>query len=372
MPYSVILARPSSRTARGGFIRFARDFYSIFPHDHGLTISGPLVQLPSNSILELLKKLKLRHSNDILVVSHANPNGLALSIHSRKVQWCAMAMLLHYARIERAYQAVKNKTDPKAWYQVVRFATQVISFRSAQQAYRSVTVLGKSPFSQEFKDEVKKMGKAAVLNNCRSSVEKRLKYFKRELGMPSKTLNSYLKELRAVHRRGRINNLEIRGCNIGGKPFTLRILGLFFNVKRISGIDVVDMFGMSRVTVHGSARSSAFQRALRRYKRRRTTVYYKPAGLPKYRNELLFVRHRLYPEIIAERAKIVEKFFVEKFGVPMAWFLFAKVMIKLDIPHTGRTKLPVHFLDTRPILFPNDKGFRRHIKRVSIVNPFSI
>ncbi len=395
MSYKVFVAS-AARSEDDAFLAFAPRFYQMFPHDHGLDVELPVITLPEPTMLSLLVQIKQAGHRDILIVTHANRNGLDLMLSPQKDQWRAVTMLLHLARWERVYETVKNKTNPAMWFELYRLVTADYEMRNAEQAHRTMLPRRQSGKSRQFEQEVQAIRgsknrtdaeKAKLLHEkveqVRKKFQERKRWARRDIGLPEHVIDSYLVNLRAVHRL-RIRNVEIRGCDIGQNNMLLWQLLFFFGAESLSALRVGDRFGDCVLEVVRKPQhfNRVMNSRLRHYlgptqdiarygggryvrsidRQRGEAFLYQPQGARHYRNRLIFIRVRVRgrerSQATAAHADAARQFFNNKFGR-----LAANRQLRL-LPRV-QIHIPVQYTETSPFYFPQDSRFGRYISRIS-------
>ena len=396
--YNVVLAK--SKTSKDRFLNDAPSFYKTFPHDHNINVKLPVKTLNSNSLLELLKELERCGNSNVLIVSHANTNGLYLSMNSNKAQWVVITCILLYANIEKRYRSLKNETDPEKWGAIINEVTKTLNMYSASQALQTLsdksTSKGKKDFDKiirdykSIKDQAHKQKEAArIVKMVNNQVNKTLKDLLKISSLSRKNMDAYVKQIRKMYSLKR--NIEIRGCNIGNNPTVLKILCLLFNAQYINAPRVTVMFGKSSIHIRKSQKTlnALMKKGVKKFisnkpaysgctkkscswlggqttniikNINRQALYYHPQNIASNKDELLFIRRNSIGLIIAEDISIVENFATKKFGKLAPGKQFTANM----------KTLPIQLTDTKPFLFRQDTGFNNYLVRVSNPGNFSL
>ena len=373
-------------------------YYKTFPHDLDIYVKQPEI-LSKNTYLELLEKINDCSYRNILVVDHANEQGLSsleFVTGGNIMPWEGMARLLLYLKVKRAYNKIKNKRKPEQWFDLYKIITRSYEMNTSSEAYYEILddYSESGNFLQDYKNEIKKFKNDRNVDSEIKLIEKiyfdsNIKNYENflttnirdPLSLPNdndKTLNDYFRILSKVHKK-KLNNLAIRGCDIGKHKSILAMIAEFFNVQNINAPRVFILFGMAQIIIKSNQiiLRNEMKKSLQEesdvtigdwycpwkgnrganvfyFEENRSALYYHTKKLASKKNELLFVFKETGSHIIAEDVSIIKFFTKRNFGD-----------ISAGKRHTLRNGqyLPFYGLDTKPICFPKESRYELYITR---------
>jgi len=257
-------------------------------------------------------------------------------------------------------------------------------------------------------DESIKIKKAVEIVNFIKikKIESQVNTLKSEIKMSETLMNDYLNILRKIHTL-KLNSLVIRGCEVGAQWGLLDMMRLFFNVQHINAPKCWVYYGQARVLIQEKQwffREAAKQTSKKWLGRNlepkkwiggKTTyltnprdenkrgIYYHAEGLKTRKDELLFFT---FPRkdnpndnrvvLIAEHINIVMNFFEKNFGKvsPAKANITRKFKLRNQYGTMMNSRgqyllLPYCYLDTTPIVFPQNAEFNNYICSISQKRP---
>ncbi|OFY67466.1 MAG: hypothetical protein A2Y71_14200 [Bacteroidetes bacterium RBG_13_42_15] len=415
MAYNAIIANPKGNFALKG----ASEFYSYFPHDYKIEIDSVKV-LGNNTFLELLVEINNCKNRDILIVSHGNLkqglNSFNFNLEKKVVSYRGMFWMLLYIKITETYNALITEKNPEVWVDKLKFIKYTYNASTVEKAAYELANINTPSYSniiiEKLKDKVaflkelisdKEVDESTKADYAKLIIDLFTEYvhnwqriiLDNRLFISETIMNDYTIQFRKINS-DRINNLAIRGCNIGRDKNLLYIFSVFFSANCVNAPKIKILFGFADTIIQqkqndlqkemlGSLRKVAIRNRkkvghsfgyleLAGSKKRKQTsaIYYHPENYAVNKDEVLFLKHNGQDGhkilIIAEHMDIVLEFFTKKYGniAPNKKFEIQTINKRGFI----RKVLPIYFIPgTYPIVFPQDNKFFDYLETFKLQNP---
>jgi hypothetical protein len=411
MGYSVFVAKSTT----GGadlFLKHAPTFYNTFPHDHRIEINIPANVLAQNTFLSLFKGITDCNNRDILLVAHGTKErGIFLGFGTGRpfFSYQVIFYIFLYKKLTKLFNQISLKRNPEEWVEIFRFIrpdkgynlsnpanalkelktllNQPAGTEKYDSAIKRVRKYKKLSEGTEEEQSIKKQVRENIINDFILEIKFYINGFFRLLSMPKERLDTYIEYIEKIHLL-KLNNLAIRGCNIGKDEALMEIYRLLFNVQNINAPNVRINYGLAAInirseekTLHKAMRTDVRSEVGARItpkkwiggptdylsgpknKKGRSAIYYHPEKKEKDKDELLLTvrrigRRNIWTKLVAEDLDVALEFAREKFGE------FAPDKKNLyKVPTKGKLlEIPICVLETFPLRFPQDAEFGEYLK----------
>ncbi len=385
---------------------YAKRYYDTFRSDHKISIRhAEIISHPT--YFNLLQRINNISERNILIFSHGNSDAGMTSfsfIEGEKnvKSYEGLFYILRYAAVERIYSNIKSSKNLDDWLDVLNIITKHYNTDNAESTLQELKDLGlynntQSEFNDEINGELKEYKKKPnekrineLTKKWNGKILKHQEDIIKKLGLPPESkasqtwMSNFIKLISDIQNK-KLNNIAIRGCNIGNAESLLEIYSIFFNAQKISAPTVKVFMGILKIDIFSSENilrqkvtaeynylfgtkpdptmfdrgTKGFSRTkkisgpqTKQVKQMRFGEYYNPLdlNLEKNRNEL-FISLIVNIEqstgtgrIVAENIQIVEIFAQNCFG-------------KATRPI--RREIPVYFLPDESPIFPKNDAFNK-------------
>lgn len=411
MGYSVFAAK----STRGGddlFLNNAPDFYNTFPHDYRIDVNKPVNVLAQNTFYSLFRGIINCGNRDILLVAHGTKErGILLGFGTGKpfFSYQIIFYMFLYKILTKLYNHIKLRKNPEEWIEIFRFIKpdKAYNLKDPSSALKELqSLLGRSTNTNKYNIAVKRVNKYkklpevtieersvkkqvrdSLISDFEADIQFYINGFYRLLDIPKARLNAYVEYIDKIHLL-KLNNLAIRGCNIGKDESLMEIYRLLFNVQNINAPNVRIFYGLAAINLRRNQKILHKEMIINireqvwrknkprtwiggptRYisgpknKERQSGIYYHPEKREKDKDELLITvrrvgRRNIFTKLVAEDLDVALEFAKEKFGK------FAPDMINsFRTPKKGKLlEIPICVLESYPLRFPQDPEFGEFLK----------
>jgi hypothetical protein len=213
----------------------------------------------------------------------------------------------------------------------------------------------------------------AKLISVKAEIKTRMDWMLKNLAMDDGEVENYIDALKVVHGL-RLQRVEVRACNMGKSPPTMKVLCTFLGAAELRAPDVADYFaevipnvepmagGFSkRKRVDSNVVSPSAMKRVPGFLSGKTKLSagwrFEVASLGAAHDELYFNASfgKKSTYMVAESVDVVQEFVRSRMGIPHGG---------IDSVKAGQP-FPAQFLETAPPYFPQEHDFGKHLKSVS-------
>lgn len=407
MPYRAFIAKFTGE--KNVYLKYAPEFYSTFPYDNQIEIELPVKVLARNTFLHLMKDIVSSANRNIMIVAHGSEkHGLFLDTGSRKniVTYQIMFLMMLYRELKRKFSEPGTTKNPEKLVEVIRL---VRDYRTSttEETREEMLALDNPPPHPVYDNEKIRVARYKRMpeeteeekkikeKTAKGMIKTYVKYIKDETRSIEKIfktrrlLINHVKQISEIQKL-QINNIAIRGCNIGKDRSLLEIYRRFFNARSINAPKVKINYGKAVINLRGRQKTlnSVMKRAAIKYLGNKVNpsnwmggsstslqgpkdpgrisgIYYHPPALQSGKDELLITVRSLKSNpacyIVAEHIDVALDFAGRKFGrfAPGRHDTFRRNK------KTKRFEMPICCLEQYPLTFPQDQGFAQSLENVS-------